>query len=192
MPIPSANALSPGLWGFWGPVTSTVDWCEVNYEHSRYVCEFFNTVSSVAMLLTGALGLRFHRRCLEPRFRLAFLLLCLVGIGSIAFHATLRFEFQMLDELPMLYVALVLVYILCEDGPAPRYGRRFPHRPCGGSGSSLPPSKRSPRERRSSTPSKSASPWSSSRRSICCGACTGVRPTSQCGIFSNGASSFMG
>ncbi len=104
--------------GFWGPVTSSVDWCEANYEHSRYVCEFFNTLSSGAMVSAGGAGLWLHRRSLEKRFLLAFFLVCVVGLGSVAFHATLRFEFQMLDELPMLYVALVMVYILLDSRPA--------------------------------------------------------------------------
>jgi dihydroceramidase len=112
--------------GYWGPVTSTVDWCEANYEHSHYVAEFFNTTSSVAIVLAGVAGLVMHRRALERRFSLAFLLVALVGIGSIAFHATLRFSFQMLDELPMLYAVLVMTYILVENHATPRLGRWFP------------------------------------------------------------------
>lgn len=78
------------------------------------------------MVAIGLLGLWLHRGVLERRFRWAFALLALVGIGSMAFHATLRFELQMLDELPMLYLVLSIVYILGESRPAPRWGPVFP------------------------------------------------------------------
>jgi dihydroceramidase len=112
--------------GFWGVNTATVDWCETNYEHLHYVCEFFNSVSSLAMVLAGVLGIALHRRVLELRFLLAFAMVSVVGIGSIAFHATLLFQHQMLDELPMLYLALLMVYILVEDRPQRRFGNGFP------------------------------------------------------------------
>ena len=88
--------------GFWGAPTASIDWCEQNYALLPWVCEAFNTVSSLAMVLAGALG--FSRQTFAREVRVAFALLVLVGLGSIAFHATLRFELQMLDELPMLYL----------------------------------------------------------------------------------------
>jgi dihydroceramidase len=112
--------------GLWGPPTSSVDWCEANYEHTRYVCEFYNTLSSAAMLLAGALGIWLHRQTLERRFLWAFFALAVVGVGSMAFHATLRFEFQMLDELPMLYTALVMLYIVLENARERRFGGWLP------------------------------------------------------------------
>lgn len=115
----------PGL-GFWGAPTASVDWCEQNYAHSTYVCETFNTASSLAMLLVGVLGAFWHRRALEKRFALVFSSVALVGIGSMAFHGTLLFELQMLDELPMLYTATLLVYIVLENAPERRFGAWFP------------------------------------------------------------------
>jgi dihydroceramidase len=106
--------------GVWGPPTSSIDWCELNHVHSPLVAELFNSVSSGAMVLAGILGIWLHRRVLERRFLLAFALLIVVGLGSTAFHATLRFELQLLDELPLLYLVLLIVWILVEDGPAPR------------------------------------------------------------------------
>jgi dihydroceramidase len=111
---------------FWGAPTASIDWCESNYVYSKYICEFFNTLSSLAMVIAGIVGFAWHRRILEARFMLAFVALSIVGLGSIAFHATLRFELQMLDELPMLYLALVMVFILLEIEPKPRFGRWFP------------------------------------------------------------------
>lgn len=116
----------PHAPGFWGPVTSSVDWCESNYIHSYYVAELFNTLSSLAMVAVGTLGFWLHRRTLERRFLLVFALVTLVGIGSVAFHGTLRFELQMLDELPMLYTVIVLVYALVEDEKQPKHGRWLP------------------------------------------------------------------
>jgi dihydroceramidase len=105
--------------GLWGPVTSTVDWCEPNYLVSRLVAEPFNTVSSAAMIAAGLTGLLRHRRTLPARYLAAFALLVLVGAGSAAFHATLKFELQLLDELPMLYLVLLIVWILRDEGARP-------------------------------------------------------------------------
>jgi len=110
--------------GFWGAPTASVDWCERNYALLPWVCEAFNTFSSLAMVLAGTLGISL--RTFAREVRIAFALLILVGLGSIAFHATLRFELQMLDELPMLYLVTFLVWLLVENGPERRLGRWFP------------------------------------------------------------------
>ncbi len=103
-----------------------MDWCEQNYAHTKYVCELFNTLSSLAMVFVGVWGAVWHHRVLERRFTLVFCSIALVGLGSMAFHATLLFELQMLDELPMLYTATLLVYILVENRPERRFGAWFP------------------------------------------------------------------
>ena len=118
--------MTPDLMGFWGPPTSTVDWCEANYVITPFISEFFNTLSSLAMVFAGGLGILLHRRVLDRWMLLAFGLLGVVGVGSVAFHATLRFEFQMLDELPMLYLVTLMVYLLLEPGPELRFGPWLP------------------------------------------------------------------
>ncbi len=114
------------LVGFWGPPTSTVDWCEANYAVTPFVCEFFNTLSSLAMVVAGGLGAFLHRRVLDRWMLAAFGCLGLVGLGSVAFHGTLRFEFQLLDELPMLYLVTMMAYLLLEPGPKSRFGPWLP------------------------------------------------------------------
>ena len=114
--------MTPGLIGFWGTPTSTVDWCEVNYAVTPFVCEFFNTLSSLAMIAAGVLGACLHRHVFDRWTLATFGLLGLVGVGSVAFHGTLRFELQMLDELPMLYLVALVAYLLLE----PRFGPWLP------------------------------------------------------------------
>lgn len=94
---------------YWAPMTCThysasIDWCESNYTHSSYIVEFYNTLSSLIISFAGIYGLYILQRCngtvLE---RVIAVLFILVGLGSAAFHATLRFECQLWDEIPMLW-----------------------------------------------------------------------------------------
>jgi dihydroceramidase len=95
-----------------------------------FVAEFFNSVSSLAIVLAGVLGIvanRSQRGASETRFFLAYLATIVVGLGSITFHMTLLRPFQILDEVPMLYSAAAMTYCVVEnDTVAPRYGRMLP------------------------------------------------------------------
>jgi len=110
--------------GVWGIPTASIDWCEQNYAVTPWIAEFWNTLSSLAMVIAGGVGV--YTRRFAGEVRIAFALLILVGLGSIAFHATLRFELQMLDELPMLYLVTWMVWLLVETGPERRLGGWFP------------------------------------------------------------------
>ncbi|XP_054153404.1 alkaline ceramidase 3-like [Oppia nitens] len=110
---PSIGLSEPGVYGMWGVVTSTLDWCETNYETTRYVAEFWNTVSNVVMIWPPIIAI-YHAfiNDLERRYMLCFGFLCLVGCGSWMFHMTLKYEMQLFDELPMLWGSLMLVYCM--------------------------------------------------------------------------------
>lgn len=94
---------------FWAPITcilssATIDWCESNYSHSSYIVEFYNTVSSLLIAVAGLYDLGVVHRCGGTvRESVMAVLFVLVGLGSAAFHATLKFEYQLWDEIPMLW-----------------------------------------------------------------------------------------
>ncbi|KAF9820037.1 hypothetical protein IEO21_01699 [Rhodonia placenta] len=114
---PGNGTLIP-LPHFWGPVTATLDWCEANYQFSRYIAEAANTFSnlfSISLAFYGAY--RAHAQSLPPRYLLGYTGFALVGVGSFIFHATLRFEAQLADELPMVYVASYCTAILFDTVP---------------------------------------------------------------------------
>ena len=173
----SANAFLAGQ-AFWGPVTATLDWCEVSLLCSRarsalpgrrqWPCLLDPRSPSSPLTLPGqlpvlALHCRGRQHRLQPRHRRTRRLwrspvrlrepaapvlgrlrgassffactaygsgpssrsrppihssrtqgFALVGIGSIIFHATLLFEAQLMDELPMIYVASYCCAILFD------------------------------------------------------------------------------
>ncbi|KAF9181489.1 Alkaline ceramidase 3 [Haplosporangium sp. Z 11] len=110
--------------GFWSPNTASVDWCESNYVVSFYIAEFWNTISNVACFFAAAVGYYYFPGN-ERRFWLLFATFSLVGLGSVLFHGTLRHKMQLLDELPMLYSATMILFILVEAKHGPQ-GRWFP------------------------------------------------------------------
>lgn len=133
--------------GFFGEITSTIDWCESNYVYvlaffssfrveicrllsssvsrsiTRFICEFFNTLSSFAYCIGltavffasrfaiaglimwfvySAVALTGMIQCylcgLEMRLYFGYLALGITGLGSALFHMTLKFGMQLLDE----------------------------------------------------------------------------------------------
>jgi len=100
------------LEGFWTP-TSSIDWCERNYIVSWYIAEFWNTLSSLIIILCGAMDL-YHTLKMksELRFQLYALSVIMVGIGTVAFHGSLTYIGQLGDELPMVWCMMVSWYIL--------------------------------------------------------------------------------
>lgn len=96
-------------------MNSTIDWCEGNYEVTPFVAEFWNTISGVAILLSGYLFKKFELqqyaqnitgRTGVNKLDRVVKLLYVVGVCTMLFHGTLLYPFQLLDELPMIMVSM--------------------------------------------------------------------------------------
>lgn len=106
--------------GYWGQPTSTLDWCEENYEVTWYIAEFWNTITNISMVIPPLYGIyECKRQGFERRFMFCHFMLLLVGIGSSMFHMTLKYEMQLLDELPMVWGSIVMIYCLLQTRADP-------------------------------------------------------------------------
>ncbi|KAF8346973.1 ceramidase [Amanita rubescens] len=104
--------------GFFDPVTATLDWCEANYQFSYYIAEMANSFSNLFTIALAACGyLEARRQNLPQRYLIGYIGVALVGIGSFAFHATLLYEAQLADELPMIYVGSMSLWLIFDDQP---------------------------------------------------------------------------
>ena len=98
--------------GYWGTKTANTNWCEEDYVFTPYVAEFGSSLSSLAIVCNGLYGLFMHWSSVETRYLFAYLVFVVVGLGSSLFHATLRREYQLLDELPMMWGNGIFIYIV--------------------------------------------------------------------------------
>ena len=115
----------PSPTGYWGTSDATIDFCEPNYEVSHYVAEFWNTVTSIPIMLVGVFGVLLCRKQqLGAEQTACYTVVGVVGVGSIAFHATLLRTGQVLDELPMLWATTTLIYAACQHARDRRHRRR--------------------------------------------------------------------
>lgn len=92
---------------YWGMVDADFDWCELNYQHSSYIAEFFNTTSAFVYILFALLEYKEYSKYndLMPGIVLFIKLHFLLGIGTLLFHTTLRYKAQLCDELSMFYIS---------------------------------------------------------------------------------------
>lgn len=117
------------MTGHWEPHSSSIDFCEGNYQHSHYIVELHNTWSSILGISSfGVLGVLIGNPTNEKRHFIAFLIMVFIGLGSAGLHGSLHEIFQSSDELPMIYLINSLVYI-CAEFDAPEGRPNYPHLP---------------------------------------------------------------
>jgi len=103
---------------FWGPTTSSIDWCEENYRFTSFIAELANTLSNVATIALAFYGCGCAiSEALPFGYIACFTLFLCVGLGSFAFHATLAWTAQLADELPMILCVSQACFLLFEIGP---------------------------------------------------------------------------
>mmetsp|Transcript_428 Transcript_428/g.977 ORF Transcript_428/g.977 Transcript_428/m.977 type:complete len:266 (+) Transcript_428:60-857(+) len=105
---------SAAVIGFWEPHTSSIDFCEANYRFTPYVAELLNSITSIPIALAGVLAWATTPSPYQTslRFVLCWLAFIAIGLGSAAFHSTLRRSAQAMDEVPMVLANLVFVFCL--------------------------------------------------------------------------------
>ena len=111
------------IGGFWGKPTANMNWCEADYIYTIYLAELFNCLSSLCISLWGLYGIYKHNLFTEPRFFIAFFMFIIISFGSFLFHATLIREYQLADELPMLWANSVFIYICLSMHDKPGHNR---------------------------------------------------------------------
>lgn len=97
---------------------STIDWCEYNYKVVPFIAEFWNTFTGLSLCLSSFIFYINNKKLIRNLYILnsylinANYLLFMVGIGTIFFHGTLLYIFQLFDEIPMLLITFDYIYIL--------------------------------------------------------------------------------
>ncbi|CDZ97090.1 Alkaline ceramidase [Phaffia rhodozyma] len=78
-------------------------------------CFQHNSIPFVSMAAYGFVHVL--KQGMAPRLSLAYAGMGLVGVGSFLFHATLKWEFQLADELPMIWFSSYLLWSLFNSNP---------------------------------------------------------------------------
>ncbi len=121
----SSNRIESNLIGYWnlddGKITANLDWCELNYIYSYYIAEFYNSFTSLSFSFFGIIAIYYHFDLIkkEGMFFYSYIALIFVGIGSFYFHCALTYESELCDELPMVWVVLLMFYNIL-DNPYPK------------------------------------------------------------------------
>lgn len=88
-------------------LSSSIDWCENNYEVTYHIAEFVNSFSSLFISVVGLIGTHYH-----PNITVLYINLILIGLTSFYFHSTLSVAGQMADELSiMVAIISTTIYI---------------------------------------------------------------------------------
>ncbi len=108
--------------GYWGAPDGEFNWCEEDYRLSSYIAEPVNTASGSLYLVIWVAGEGLQRGpVFRPSFssRLVLVFAGMIGVGTVLFHASLRYTPQLMDELPIFYLLLhTAVELYYRDRPA--------------------------------------------------------------------------
>jgi hypothetical protein len=92
---------------------SSINWCELDYFNSNLIAEYWNTLTGLflcassiyAYLKNDGIKILYYSNAL----------LFLVGIGTMMFHGTLIYIWQLLDEIPMMLIVIEYYRILTTE-----------------------------------------------------------------------------
>lgn len=87
---------------YWGKSDTSVHFCEKPYKKSKYIAEFYNTISAVSYLLVG-IFFSF------TKIKKIGYTLSVLSIGTALLHGTQRYYGQILDELSMLFLSFYII-----------------------------------------------------------------------------------
>lgn len=106
--IPTQNDVPSN--GYWGAATAVHQFCEPKYATSPYVAEFYNALSSFIYVFAAVYVLSEPAARRDPMILVSAISLAVIGLGSVAFHGTMLFEFELCDEVPMLiFISIALL-----------------------------------------------------------------------------------
>jgi hypothetical protein len=94
---------------------SSHTFCESNYKVVQFIAEYYNTITGLALCVSSILFYKNNKKLigkLNNYLHKANCTLFIVGIGTIFFHGTLLYIFQLFDEIPMLLMTFDYIYIL--------------------------------------------------------------------------------
>ncbi|KAG9246918.1 ceramidase-domain-containing protein [Calycina marina] len=108
------RASTGGHTPIWGPPTSTLNFCEEDYEFTPYVAELFNTFTNLTYIGLGIKGILNNRKLGEQGLgpKLPYIAIINLGIASSLFHSSLKYPTQMCDEFSMLIATFIVFYRL--------------------------------------------------------------------------------
>lgn len=88
--------------------SSEVRWCEYQYQKCSFIVEYWNTLSSLFIILVGYSGAIYSNNIGKK----IYIALMLIGFASAYFHATLSYFGQVFDELSISVLMLCCNYML--------------------------------------------------------------------------------
>lgn len=92
---------------------SSISWCEYpKYYHSNYIAEYYNTITGFCLIISSIIC---YKQFNHYKLRKSQCLLFLVGVGTILFHCTLLYIWQLLDEIPMLLIGIEYIKIFLPN-----------------------------------------------------------------------------
>jgi|688.fasta_scaffold179870_2 hypothetical protein len=92
---------------------SSVSWCERKYFKSEYIAEYWNTLTGIFLCVTSIYA--YFKNHGFTKLYYSNILLFFVGIGTMMFHGTLVYFWQLLDEIPMMLIVIEYYRILTTE-----------------------------------------------------------------------------
>ncbi|KAB8276956.1 ceramidase [Aspergillus minisclerotigenes] len=108
---------------FWGVQTAKSNFCEEDYAVTRYIAEFINSLTNLVYIFYAIYGIRkLRQKSNRDIFRvIPYWGLMAVGICSAAFHISLKYHTQMLDDLSMLFTTTPVLHQVLTVNASRRY-----------------------------------------------------------------------